>query len=124
MSNDPFDRLRTICLALPEATEQAGSGAMTAFRVGEKVFAWYLDNHHGDGRIALWCKAPPGAQPALVGSEPERFFVPPYVGHHGWIGIWLDVAVDRIDWDDLTEIVTESYRMTAPKRLLASLNQR
>jgi hypothetical protein len=121
MSDDPFDLLRAICLALPEATEQAGSGAMTSFRVQGKVFAWYLDNHHGDGRIALWCKAPPGVQPALVGSEPERFFVPPYVGHHGWVGVWLDVAVERIDWDDLAEIVTESYRMSAPKRLLAPI---
>jgi len=124
MPDDPFDRLRAICLALPETTEHAGSGAMTSFRVREKVFAWYLENHHGDGRMALWCKAPPGAQPALVGSEPERFFVPPYVGHHGWVGVWLDVAVDNIDWDELGEIVAESYRMTAPKRLITSLRER
>ena len=123
MSDDPLDRLRTICLTLPETTEQAGTGAMTSFRVQGKVFAWYLDNHHGDGRIALWCKAPPGAQPALVGSEPERFFVPPYVGHHGWIGVWLDVAEARIDWRDLREIVTESYCMTAPKRLIVRIAQ-
>lgn len=124
MPDDPFDQLRAICLALPEVTEQAGAGAMTSFRVQGKVFAWYLDNHHGDGRIALWCKTPPGAQPALVGSDPARFFVPPYVGHHGWVGVWLDVAVARIDWDDLREIVAESYRMTAPKRLVASLEAR
>src|SRR3954454_15245150 len=119
MPDDPFDRLRTLCLALPEATAKPWGDAMTSFRVREKVFAWYLENHHGDGRIALWCKAPPGAQPALVGSERERFFVPPYVGHHGWIGVWLDVAIDRIDWDELGEVVAESYRMIAPKRLTA-----
>jgi hypothetical protein len=117
MPEDPFDRLRLLCLALPEATEQRRSSASTAFRVREKIFVWYLDNHHGDGRVALWCKAPPGAQPALVGSEPERFFVPPYVGHHGWVGVWLDRAVKRIDWDEIGALVTESYCMTAPKRL-------
>ncbi len=121
MPDDSFDRLRAICLALPEATEKQWGDAMASFRVRDKVFAWYLENHHSDGRIALWCKAPPGAQPALVGSEPERFFVPPYVGHHGWVGVWLDVAAERIDWDEIGEIVAESYRMTAPKRLAALL---
>jgi hypothetical protein len=95
MPDNPFDRVRAVCLAFPEATERPWMDAMVSFRVRDKGFVWYLENHHGDGRTALWCKAPPGAQPALVGSEPERFFVPPYVGHHGWIGIWLDVAVER-----------------------------
>lgn len=119
MSADPFDQLRAICLALPEANEEARSGAMTAFCVRDKVFAWYLEDHHGDGRVALWCKAPPGAQAALVGSEPERFFVPPYVGQHGWIGVWFDVQPDAIDWDELGDVVAESYQLTAPKRLAA-----
>jgi hypothetical protein len=68
----------------------------------------------------MWCKAPPGAQDILVNSNPERFFVPPYVGHHGWVGVWLDV---EIDWDEVADLVEESYRMTAPKRLLAMLNR-
>jgi len=122
MPDEPLDRLRPICLTFPEATEQQRSSASTAFCVRGRIFVWYLDNHHSDGRVVLWCKAPPGAQPALVGSEPERFFVPPYVGHHGWVGVWLDVAVDRIDWDELADIVAESYCMTAPKRLAALTN--
>ncbi len=68
----------------------------------------------------MWCKAPPGVQPALVGANPERFFVPPYVGHHGWVGMWLNV---EIDWDEVADLVEESYRMTAPKRLAARLDQ-
>jgi predicted DNA-binding protein (MmcQ/YjbR family) len=121
MSDDPLDRLRAICLALPEATEQLTWGEHPTFRVRDKIFAQYHANHHGDGRLALWCKAPPGAQDVLVGSDPERFFVPPYVGHHGWIGARLDVAPD---WDHVADLVEESYRMTAPKRLAATLDRR
>ena len=75
----------------------------------------------GDGRVSMWCKAPPGAQVVLVGSDPERFFVPPYVGHRGWVGVRLDI---EIDWDEVAGIVEESYRMTAPKRLAALLDGR
>ncbi len=116
MNEDSLDRLRTFCLALPEATEQGGVGDPT-FRVHDKIFAM---RHAVDGRMSIWCKAPPGAQPALVGSAPERFFVPPYVGCHGWVGVWFD---GEIDWDELADLVEESYRMTAPKRLIARLDQ-
>ena len=75
--------------------------------------------HGVDGRPSMWCKAPPGGQQVLVGSAPDRFFVPPYVGCHGWAGMWLDVAVD---WDEVAELVEESYRMTAPKRLIRLLD--
>jgi hypothetical protein len=74
----------------------------------------------GDGRVSLWCKAPPGAQGVLVASDPQRFFVPPYVGHRGWVGVRLDVETD---WDDIADIVEESYRMTAPKRLSVRLDR-
>jgi hypothetical protein len=114
MTDDPLARLRAICLALPEATEQETWGDPT-FRVRAKIFAM---PRQGDGRLSVWCKAPPGAQQMLVGADPHRFFVPPYVGHKGWIGIRLDVAVD---WEELADFVTDSYRMTAPKRLVASL---
>ncbi len=114
--HDPLDRLREICLALPDAAEKEAWGDPT-FRVRDKIFAMLKV---GDGRISIWCKAPPGAQAILVGSDPERFFVPPYVGHNGWIGVRLDV---EIDWDDLADLVEESYRMTAPKRLSALLDQ-
>jgi hypothetical protein len=114
-SDDPLPRLRAICLALPEAVEQETWGDPT-FRVREKIFAMVKA---GDGRISLWCKAPPGAQAVLVGAAPARFFVPPYVGHRGWIGVRLDRDGDP-DWDEIADLVADSYRMTAPKRLLAS----
>ena len=117
---DPLTKLRAICLALPGAAEQGFGGHETSptFRVRDKIFAMYTDDHHGDGRVAVWCKAPHGAQEVIVGSDPERFFVPPYVGPKGWIGVRLDRPVD---WDQLAGLVEESYRMTAPKRLLKVL---
>ncbi len=114
---NPLDRLRTICLALPETTEGGGVGD-PSFRVRDKIFAM---QHHVADRVSMWCKARPGAQGILVSSHPERFFVPPYVGRHGWVGVWLDVA---IDWEEVADLVEESYRMTAPRRLCALLDQR
>ncbi|HLH63333.1 MAG TPA: MmcQ/YjbR family DNA-binding protein [Ktedonobacteraceae bacterium] len=115
MQKDVLDHLRSICLAYPEAVETGGVGD-PSFKVRDKIFAM---QHQMDGRMSLWCKARPGAQQVLVGSEPERYFVPPYVGHHGWVGIWLDIDVD---WDIVADLVDESYRITAPKRLLAQLD--
>jgi hypothetical protein len=106
-------RVRKTCLALPEATEKIAWGAPT-FRVRERQFAMYLDNHHGDGRLALWCKAAEGAQEILVESDPDRFFVPPYVGHLGWIGIELDKG---LDWGVIEGLLREGYLEIAPKRL-------
>jgi hypothetical protein len=80
----------------------------------------YADHHHDD-RLAFWCAAPPGAQEALVADDPERFFVPPYVGGRGWIGVRLDLP---IDWDEVTDLVTDAYRMVAPKRLVAQFDAR
>lgn len=117
MSNDPLNRLRAICLAFPEATEAGGVGDPT-FRVRDKIFAM---QHGVGGRRSMWCKAAPGVQDLLVGSEPDRFFVPPYVGHHGWVGAWLDV---EHDWDELADLVEESYRLTAGKRLSTLLDGR
>lgn len=116
MPDDPLTRLRAICLALLEATEQETWGDPT-FRVRDKIFAIHRS---GDGRPSLWCKAPPGMQEILVGADPDRYFVPPYVGHHGWIGARLDADPD---WDELADHLTESYRMTAPKRLAALLDR-
>ena len=116
MGDSALARWREICLALPEVTEKVSWGDVLTFRVSDKIFAQYEDNHHGSGRVEMWCKAPPGAQEVLVGAEPERFFVPPYVGHHGWIGVRLDVPVD---WGVVAGLVADSYRMTAPKRLAA-----
>ena len=110
-------RLRSICLAFPEAAEGLNH-SNPCFEVRGRSFVMFLDNHHGDGRLAIWCKAPPGAQSMLVESDPSRFFVPPYVGPRGWIGLRLDVG---IDWSAVAACAEESYRMTAPKRVLAKL---
>ena len=75
-----------------------------------------LDNHHGDGRFAIWCAAPPGDQQLLVGADPEKFFVPPYVGHRGWLGVRID---GEIDWDEIAGIVEDAFAVVAPKRLRA-----
>jgi len=112
---DPIDRLRKICLCLPEATEKEAWGEAT-FRVGGKMFAMTDNNHHDSGRVAVWCKAPAMVQEILVDSDPARFFVPPYLGHKGWVGVRLDV---KVDWDELASIVEDGYRMTAPKRFAA-----
>jgi len=119
-ANDPLPKLRRLCLALPEATERVSHGEPTWFVRDKKVFVSYSDHHHDD-RVAFWCAAPDGAQETLVAEDPERFFVPPYVGHRGWLGVWVDVPVD---WDQVADLVVEAYRMVAPKRLLAKLDAR
>ena len=108
-----LEKVRAICLKWPESSEKVAWGGPT-FRVKDKLFAMYLDNHHGDERIALWVKAPPGVQELLVEAEPERFFRPPYVGPSGWIGIRLDGAVD---WSEITDFLADGYRLASPKKL-------
>ena len=108
-------RLRELCLGFPEAVEAGGVGA-PSFKVRDKIFAM---QHRMDGRPSLWVKGLPGAQEMLVGGEPTRFFRPPYVGHHGWVGAYIDL--DDVDWGHLGSLVEESYRITAPKRLTARL---
>lgn len=149
---DPVGRLRALCLALPAVVEKVSHGSPTWFvapgRTG-RVFVTLADHHHGDGHLAFWCAAPPGAQEELVAAEPERFFRPPYVGGRGWIGVRLDVGEadpdtidpaetdqdgtdqdgtdrdgtdqDGTDWDEIAEIVTDAYRHVAPKKLAALL---
>ena len=107
-------RLRAICLALPEATEKQAWGDPT-FRVRDRIFAM---EKRGDGRVSVWCKAPPGSQTVLVGADPARFFVPPYVGHKGWVGMRLD---RRPNWDEVAIVVTRSYALIAPKKLAEQL---
>jgi hypothetical protein len=115
-------RLRKICLALPEVTEKLSHGEPTWFAGAKgKVFV-SLSNHHHDDRLGFWCAAPPGEQEALVSSAPGRFFVPPYVGHRGWLGVYLDVP--EVDWDEVAELVEESYRLVAPKQLVSALKAR
>lgn len=115
----PITRLRKLCLSLPEAVEVEAWSEPT-FRVNKKLFAMYAapNNHHGGGRPAVWCKAAPGNQGLMVRAAPERFFVPPYVGPSGWVGVYLD---GMVDWAELKELLTDSYRLIAPKRLAALL---
>ncbi|MDP9387799.1 MAG: MmcQ/YjbR family DNA-binding protein [Actinomycetota bacterium] len=111
-------RLRQLCLALPEATEKEAWGDPT-WRVRDRIFAMQKGNFEG-GRPSVWLKAAEGVQGVLVGSDPERFFVPPYVGHKGWVGAHLDGA--RVDWEELADLIEDSYRLVAPKRLVARLD--
>jgi hypothetical protein len=114
MAKRPIDRLRAICLALPEVTEKEAWGDPT-FRVRDKIFAM---EKRGDGRVSVWCKAPDGSQHVLVNADPETFFVPPYVGHKGWVGMRLD---RKPNWDEVAALVRRSYRLIAPKKLAAAV---
>ena len=111
-------RVRKLCLALPDVVERPSHEAPTFFYRGKKSFLMFHDDHHGDGRLAIWCHAPPGVQALLVTEEPQRFFVPAYVGHRGWIGVRLDVD---IDWDEVGGIVRDAYLMVVPARVAAAL---
>jgi hypothetical protein len=112
-----LQRVREICMALPGVTERLSHGSPTWFI--QKTLTMYLDDQHGDGRVAIWCPAPPGVQEAMVAEEPERFFKPPYVGPSGWLGVRLDRDPD---WDEITGIVEDAYRKIGPKRLIAQLD--
>ena len=114
------DRVRALCLALPETSERLSHGAPTFFVRGKKAFVMVLVDHHGDGIFGLWTAAPPGNQELLVAADPGRFFRPPYVGHRGWLGVRLDRSVD---WDEVAGIVEDAWATVAPKSLLASLGE-
>jgi predicted DNA-binding protein (MmcQ/YjbR family) len=117
ISPERLERLRSLCLALPEATEKEAWGDPT-WRVKDKIFAMLKGNFAG-GRPSLWLKAERGAQEELVGADPDLFFVPPYVGHKGWVGVYLDGA--RLRFDVIADLVRESYQLIAPQRLAARL---
>jgi hypothetical protein len=116
-----LEEVRRICLELPEVTERPSHGAPTFFVRGKKSFVMFHDDHHGDGRLAIWCAAPPGAQEQAIELEPTRFFRPPYVGPRGWLGVMLDRDPD---WDEVAAICTDAYRRVAPKTLVAELDAR
>jgi hypothetical protein len=116
----PVDRLRAICLALPEATEQIAWGEPT-WRVRGKLFAQLDDHHHGADHLAVWLPAPLGEQEAMIFTDPVRFFRPPYVGPRGWVGVRID---RRPSWAEVARLVERAYRQVAPPRLVASLDAR
>jgi hypothetical protein len=117
---DPVQRLREICLALPDVIERASHGEPAFFVRDKKQFVCVDDHHHGADRLAFWCAAPPGAQAELVAEDPARYFRPPYVGSRGWLGVRLDTDPD---WDEVAEVVRDAYRQVAPKRLAAELTE-
>ena len=114
-------KIRELCLALPETSERLSHGAPTFFVRGKKAFLMVLTNHHGDGRFAIWCAAPAGMQAVLVETDPERFFVPPYVGHRGWLGVRLDRG---LDWDELEGIAEDAWAEAAPPSVVAAARSR
>ncbi|MGI9017787.1 MAG: MmcQ/YjbR family DNA-binding protein [Euzebya sp.] len=117
------DRLIEMIDLLPEATsEEPGEGIQhIGFSVRKKRFAWYLDDHHGDGVVAMTCKAAAGVNTELPAANPDRFFKPSYTGSRGWIGIRLDV--ETVDWDEVGRFLEDAYRLTAPKSLVAILDK-
>jgi hypothetical protein len=116
-----LQRLSEICLALPEATRE-DMGDHAAFAVRKKKFAYYLHDHHGDGIVSACFKAARGEGPFLIDSDPDRFYLPAYIGPRGWVGLRLDLG--ELDWAEVTKHVTASYCQQAPKRLAALIGGR
>jgi hypothetical protein len=110
-----LERLRGLCLGLPETSERLSHGAPTFFVRQKRAFVMVMTDFHGDGRFALWCAAPEGMQKMLVDADPERFFVPPYVGHRGWLGVRLDGG---LRWDEITGLAEDAYAEVAPNKLV------
>ncbi|MBZ5602149.1 MAG: MmcQ/YjbR family DNA-binding protein [Acidobacteriia bacterium] len=117
--DDPrLARLTKITLALPEATREI-HGDHASFRVRKKVFAYFLNNHHGDGIVSITGKTLPGDHKLLAESDPQRFYLPAYIGSRGWIALRLDVG--KIDWEEVSELLKCSYKLVAPKTLAAQI---
>ena len=113
-------RVRSICLALPGATERPSHGTPTFFVRGRSAFVYaWPDGHHDNHFPHLWCAADPGVQEALIGSGPDTYFRPPYVGHRGWVGVRLDTG---IEWDEVEQVCEDAYRTVAPRKLVAELD--
>ena len=115
------DRLVEVAGALPDV-EVEDSYGHTGFRLRGTRFAWLLVDHHGDGRLALWVRAPKGEQQSLVAADPARYFVPPYVGAQGWVGVLVDPGSEP-DWDEIAVLVQQAWRMGATKRALSAYDE-
>jgi len=107
-----LERVRKLCLAFPDTTERLSHGEPCFYVRDKHTFVMATDDHHHDGRVALWCAAPDGAQPALLAADPERFFFPPYVGKGGWIGMRIDV---KPDWKQIAAVIDDAYHTIAEK---------
>ena len=110
MTSDPLAQVRRCCLALPLVSERLSHGTPSFFIKEKRAFVTYWDNHHDDGRLALWCAAPEGAQTALIDEDPELFFRPPYVGSRGWVGVRLD---READWEEIALLIDQAYHVVA-----------
>lgn len=111
-------RLTKICLALPQVTRQT-HGSHAQFLVGKKTFAYFLNDHHGDGIVSVTGKVLPGENHALAAAQPERFYIPAYIGPRGWVALRLDAG--KVDWEEVAELMKCSYRMIAPKKLAGAV---
>jgi len=114
-------RVRKVCASLPEVTERPSHGSPAWFVRDKKTIAMFVDDHHGDGILGIWCAAPPGVQEQMIDEEPDVFFRPPYVGGRGWIGVRLGRKVTN---DELRAILEDAFRVVAPKTLVAQLDVR
>jgi hypothetical protein len=122
MSNE-LRHVRAIALALPGVTERISHGEPCFFVPGRRPLCYFHENHRGDGRISLWCPAPPGVPAELTGSEPDRFFHPTPSASGvfaGWLGVYLDIG--RVDWSEVASIIEEAFRTIAPKGLISQLD--
>jgi hypothetical protein len=124
-----LDRLRKIALALPEVNERQSHGAPCFFFRDTRPLCYFHDrDFQGDGRISLWCPAPPGVLEAVVAAEPKRFFKPPMSARgtfSSWLGVYLDGSgANKVDWDEIAAIVEDAYRLVAPKKTIADLDRR
>jgi phosphoribosylglycinamide formyltransferase-1 len=108
-------RVTKICLALPEAARELMGGRHAGFRVRKKVFAYFLNDHHGDGIVSICARVLPGDNTALIAAQPERFYMPAYIGPRGWVALRLDRG--KVDWKEVAELVKTSYQLVAPKRI-------
>jgi hypothetical protein len=115
-----LERVRAICLDLPEVNERPSHGAPTFFIRDKKTFVMFHNDHHGDGILGVWAAAPPGAQEALIAANPAVYYRPAYVGHRGWVGMRLE---GKVDWDEAEGVIEDAYRAVAPKTLVAELDR-
>jgi predicted DNA-binding protein (MmcQ/YjbR family) len=111
-------KVTSLCLAMPEATREL-MGRHAGFFVRKKTFAYFLDDHHGDGIVGVTCKVLAGDNKTLVASDPAKFYMPAYIASRGWVGLRLDVG--EVDWEEVKELVTHSYLLVAPKRLATTV---
>lgn len=121
-SAEDLNRLTAFCLSLPETGLDDRHPPQRGFVVGKKHFAWYMEDEHGDGRIGVGVRAAPGVNEDLVAADGERFGLTKYVARFGWVTYWLDLPRRPIEWDEVELLVSDSYRIQAPKRLLRLLD--